>query len=241
MVETETVASPTASVPDPHAVRLGIWGLLGVLGASAVLVTALPWVLAVIAAVVLGLAAAEGLPWRRAGRLILRMKWFYLSLLVFYGLWPTEGESLAAGLLEAGGRILALVLVLFLVVWLTEHFPRTVLVRSLGRLLGGPRQMLGGWGERFSGRLFLALALFESERPSVEARRAGLDGSRRNRLRAVHEWLVVQLDRALTGGGPMQPSADTQEPAAGTWLRSDWPVVVLWAGVIAAWVAWWLG
>lgn len=224
--------------PDPHAVRLGIWGLLGVLGASAVLVTAEVGVLAVISAMIFGLALMDGLDWKRAGRLILRMKWFYLSLLVFYGLWPPMGGGWVVGLEEALVRILALILVLLLVVWLTEHFPRSVLVRSLGALLGGPRQRLGGWGDRFARRLFLALSVFEHDRPALEARRAGLGGSRRARLRAVREWLIERLDRALSGNcGSLPMDVDPMEPEP---IASGWPVMALWVGVVAAWAVWWL-
>ena len=170
------------------------------------------------------------------GRLALRLKWFYLSLAVFYGLWPSESGGWALGLQEAGWRIAALMLVVVLVVWLTGRFSRLALVAALGALLGGPRQMLGGWGERFASRLFLALALFEDERAAVEQRRAGLRGSRRARLHEVREWLVVRLDRALEGAvetrwetaGVVDASGDKPTP----WGGLAW----LWAGVIFVWL-----
>lgn len=235
----KTCELPTESEPHSPGVVLAVWALLGVLAASTALVSAEPRVLVVMAALVGGLAWPGGFAWGRAGRLILRMKWFYLSLLVFYGLWPMEGGNLAAGLQEAGTRILALVLVLLLVVWLTERFSRPVLVRSLGLVLGGPWQVFGAWGERFARRLFLALIYFEGDRPAIKARRDALGGARKARLEAVREWLVQRLDQALSGewgaeDGPAEHGHGPENRAV-PWT----PVIGLWAGVLAAWLTWW--
>lgn len=217
------------------------WALLGVVGVSVATVSADPFVIVAVVLLVTGLTCTRRFAWKRAWRLVVRMKWFYLSLLVFYGIWPSGSGGVAAGLGEAGVRILALVLVVLLVVWLTERFPRALLVRSLGLLLRGPRGFPGSWGERFALRLFLALEYFESDRAAVEVRRGSLAGSRKARVQAVYDWLVERLERALAGGWDdtglertrdqtITPSMESAPTAAVIWL---------WAGVLMAWAAWW--
>ncbi|MFO7954361.1 hypothetical protein [Thioalkalivibrio sp.] len=208
--------------------------LLGVLGVSAALVPAEPLVVTVAGTVAGGLSLT-GLDWGRVRRLVLRLKWFYLSLVVFYGWWPTGSEDWVAGLQEAGWRIAALMLVVVLVVWLTGRFPRPALVRALGGLLDGPRQVLGGWGERFARRLFLALALFEGERGALEQRRAGLRGVRRARLAQVREWLVLRLDQALAGGGDVAAGTAVESGLPSGWRAPRGALAWLWAGAVAVW------
>ena len=217
------------------------WALLGVLGVSVAMMSADPFVILAVVLVVTGLTCARPFAWKRAWRFAVRMKWFYLSLLVFYGIWPSGSGGLAAGLGEAGTRVLALVLVVLLVVWLTERFSRTLLVRSLGVLLGGPRGVLGSWGERFALRLFLALEYFESDRAAIEAHRGSLAGSRRARVQAVHEWLVERLERALAGewhnAGSERSRDQTITPRAAAVPTTA--VIWLWAGVLIVWAVWW--
>ncbi len=211
--------------------------ILGVVAASAALVPADPLVVVLVAGLCAGLGLTGGVEWRRAGRLMLRLKWFYLSLAVFYGLWPAQTGDAFQGLQEAGWRIVALMLVVVLVVWLTGRFSRSALVGALGALLGGPRQVLGGWGESFARRLFLALALFEDEKASVEQRRAGLRGSRGARLLAVREWLVERLDQALAGGAELQPEAWKADAGDAEGGVPWWGLAWLWAGVMLVWAA----
>lgn len=233
--------APGAVRPPPGVsvlVGTAIAALLAVLVASAVLVTAEPAVVLVLVLVAAGLTARPGFPWRRAGRMLWRLKWFYLSLVLFYGLWPSGG-ALATGLAEAGWRILALMLVVLLVVWLTERFPRAVLVQALGAVLSGPRRAFGPGGQRFAQRLFLALELFERERPLLEQRRGALVGPRRVRLAAVREWLVERLDRALAGDvGPLEgASSSAAVTATAPWTLIA-GVVWVWSGAGAAWALW---
>ncbi len=225
---------PISSAPTAGEAASAGAALLGVLGVSAALVPAGPLAVAV-AGVVAGGLALTGLDWGRVGRLVLRLKWFYLSLLVFYGLWPTGSGDWVTGLQEAGWRIVALMLVVVLVVWLTGRFPRPALVRALGGILSGPRQVLGRWGERFARRLFLALAIFEGERSALEQRRAGLRGVRRARLAQVREWLVLRLDQALAGSGDVAADipAESGIPLGGRIPKGA--LVWLWAGVVAVW------
>ena len=232
--------APGAVCPPPGVsvlVRTAIAALLAVVAASAALVTAEPAVVLVLALVAAGLTARRGFPWRRAGRMLWRLKWFYLSLVLFYGLWPSGG-AFATGLAEAGWRILALMLVVLLVVWLTERFPRAVLVQALGSILSGPRQASGG-GRRFAQRLFLALELFERERPLLERRRGALVGPRRERLAAVRDWLVERLDRALAGDvGPLEGAAtNAAVPGTVPWSLMA-GVAWVWSGAGAAWALW---
>ncbi|MGM0553614.1 MAG: hypothetical protein ACQETK_07440 [Pseudomonadota bacterium] len=226
----------TAGVPA----WLPLFALLGVLLASAVLVSARPDVVLVLAVVATGLVW-PAFPWRRAWRFVARLKWFYLSLLVFYGLWPVRGEDWIAGLGEAGWRILALVLVVILVVWLTDRFSRHALARALGTLLGDWPGRPPGGGRRFARRLFLALEWFEHDRGAIEARRAALRGGWRERLLAAREWLVVRLDQALSGDAPVAVSPGeggalpSQAGGGGTPGRGI-AVAWLWTGMSLAWL-----
>lgn len=224
--------------PGSREVTAAALAILGVLGASAALVPAAPPVVGMVAVLASGLALGGGVDGRRVGRLVLRLKWFYLSLAVFYGVWPTGSGGWVPGLQEAGCRIAALMLVVVLVVWLTGRFPRFALVRALGALLSGPRQVFGGWGERFARRLFLALSLFEGDREEIEQRRAGLQGSRRVRLHQVREWLVRRLDEALAGAPERRMEAAGVDAANGDWRVPRGALAWLWAGVFLVWVMW---
>ncbi|WP_018873568.1 hypothetical protein [Thioalkalivibrio sp. ALJ16] len=227
------------TAPAPREVAQAVWALLGVLAASLALVSAQVLVVGVTATLALLLAFGSAFSWRRAGRLLLRMKWFYLSLLVFYGLWPTGAAGMVSGMGEAIVRILALMVVVLLVVWLTEYAARPVLVRALGAILGAAWRGPGNRGERFARRLFLALAYFESEQEALQRKRHALSGSRKARLAAVREWLVVRLDQALAGAWEEPPLASGGHGSAAPRAGSRWPVVVLWLGVAVAWLLWW--
>lgn len=192
---------PDTDTPNHLAGTAPLWALPAVLLASVALATAKPEVVLVVLLGAAGLVTVGPFSWRRCGRLLWRLKWFYLSLLVFFGVWPTEAQGAPAwsGLFEALWRIGALALVVVLVVWLTERFSRSQLVSALSLLLAGPKGCLGGWGRRFAQRLFLALALFEADRTSIEHARGRLHGDWRERLHAAREWLIRRLDQALSG------------------------------------------
>ncbi|WP_026148198.1 hypothetical protein [Thioalkalivibrio sp. HL-Eb18] len=219
-----------------------LWALPAVLLVSVALATAKP---AVVLAVLVGAAGLVWLgpfAWRRCGRLLWRLKWFYLSLLVFFGVWPVEaqGGSALAGLSEAAWRIGALALVVVLVVWLTERFSREELASALSSLLAGPRGCFGAWGTRFSQRLFLALALFESDRVNTECEREQLRGGWRERLQAARDWLIVRLDRALSGDVPAPAGGEFNQGMAGVRKGGARAVVWLWMVAVAGgWIAWW--
>lgn len=219
-----------------------LWALPAVLLVSVVLATAKPDVVLAVLVGVAGLVWLGPFAWRRCGRLLWRLKWFYLSLLVFFGIWPVEvqGDSALMGLAEATWRIGALALVVVLVVWLTERFSRGELVWALSSLLAGPGGCLGTWGERFAQRLFLALALFESERLSVERERDALSGGWRERLQQARDGLIVRLDRALSGE-VHRPEPDGSGEAGGTvGYKGVGAVIWLWGVAIAGgWMAWW--
>lgn len=212
---------------------------MGVLMATLALVSAQTLVVAVTGGMALLLAVGSAFDWHRAGRLLLRMKWFYLSLLVFYGLWPTGSDGPGAGLGEAGVRILALMVVVVLVVWLTEYVARPVLVRALGVILGAGCRSSRRWAERFAHRLFLALAYFEAEQGALRRQRRALSGTRKARIAVVREWLIVRLDQALAGQWE-DPRVAGCYDAAQVRPVSPWPVVALWFGAVVAWGLWWL-
>ena len=236
---TDSTGIPGAGDGHGAGGRLPLFALLGVLLASAALVSARPGVVLVLVVVAAGLAW-PAFPWRRAWRFVARLKWFYLSLLVFYGLWPVRGDDWMSGLGEAAWRILALVVVVLLVVWLTDRFSRDALARALGTLLGDWPGRGPGIGWRFARRLFLALELFEQDRGAIEARRAALRGGWRERLMGAREWLVVRLDQALAGAAPEArvPGADgpvaTGAPESVS-VGCGIAVVWLWAGMLLAW------
>jgi hypothetical protein len=147
-----------------------------------------------------------GYPWRRALALIWRLKWFYLSLLVFFG-WmhpsvePGPSQSWlpsVLGLVDAGTRIGALMLLVGWVVWLTSAFERGALIAGLALWLA-PLRPLGVRGDVFAGRLFLVLAEFESHHSSYREFRAARVVGRGDRLKAGREFLVQRLARALSG------------------------------------------
>ena len=207
---------------------------IGALGAvlllSGAVLTASPVAVSVTVPALLLAPGLRAFPWERALRMWWRMKWFYLSLALFFGLWPVDGGT-AAGLLEAATRIVALMLVVLAVVWLTDRYARTELVPALGSVLGGRRGSALGAGHSFARRLFLALEAFERDRAGIEARRGRLSGDRRARVDAVREWLVQRLDAALD---PALDPAEREQPAPGSPMpvRED-----RWRGVETGWMA----
>jgi hypothetical protein len=185
-------------------------------------------------------------PWRRALKLVWRLKWFYLSLLVFFG-WMhpsvevhTSPRWLPAvdGLADAGTRIVALMLLVGWVVWLTSAFDRGAQIAGLTRWLA-PLRALGVRGDVFAGRLFLALAEFESQQANYRAFRLAHAEDRWGRLKAGKEFLVRQLERALAGGALEDASVVSAPWAEAESGNRPLPlllgqVALLWAAVVAS-------
>ncbi|WP_024328345.1 hypothetical protein [Thioalkalivibrio sp. ALR17-21] len=208
--------------------QLAIGALGAVLLLSGAVLTASPVAVSVAVPALLLAPGLRAFPWERAVRMWWRMKWFYLSLALFFGLWPLGGGT-AAGLLEAATRIVALMLVVLAVVWLTDRYARTELVPALGSVLGGRRGSALGAGHSFARRLFLALEAFERDRAGIEAWRGRLSGDRRARVDAVREWLVQRLDAALDPAEPEQSVPGSPVPMP---VRQD-----RWRGVETGWMA----
>lgn len=239
--------SPDHASPNPD--RRSEWIAAAAIGGVVLLSSILfhPTVLILLpGAVALMAAGWGGYPWRRAWALIWRLKWFYLSLLVFFG-WMHPSVAVDSshrwlpapeGLADAGTRIAALMLLVGWVVWLTSAFDRVTQIAGLTRWLV-PLRPLGIRGEAFAGRLFLALADFESHHASYRAFRAARAGGRWDRLKAGKEFLVRQLEHALAGDGVRDDQAlasPSAERAAGD---RPLPLLVgqvglLWAAVLAS-------
>jgi hypothetical protein len=196
--------------------------------------------------VVLALLALRGdWPVRRGLALAWRLKWFFLSLLVFFGwLHPDSGsvgwERLlpsAGGLGDAAVRIAALVLVVCWVAWLTAVFDRGAQVRGLARWLALLRP-LGLRGEVFARRMFLALDYFEAQRSEYLALRQRTHGSRWGRLKAGREFLITGLDHGLSGSAPpgytVPAGAATTGAARAARGSLSWQVALLWLAAVAA-------
>jgi len=217
--------------------------IAGVVAMSATLVNPAPAGLAPGFLVLIVLLAAGRWPLRRGLRLAWRLKWFLLSLLVFFGWFSPEAGAAGweralpslQGLGDAGLRIAALLLVVFWVAWLTSAFDRQAQIRGLSRWLVLLRP-LGVRGDVFARRLFLALDLFEAQQAEYRAFRKRVGGSRWGRLKAGREFLIDRLDHSLSGdaapfgdgGGVAGGPPDSQ--AAGVL----WQVVLLWLAVLAA-------
>jgi hypothetical protein len=190
------------------------------------------------------LAARRACPLRRGLALAWRLKWFFLSLLIFFGwLHPDSGSAgwehllpSREGLGDAAVRVAALVLVVCWVAWLTAVFDRGSQVRGLARWLALLRP-LGFRGEIFAQRMFLALDYFEAQRSEYLALRQRTHGSRWGRLRAGREFLIAGLDHALAGfapNGQRVPDAAMAEGAPFSLAPPAWQVALLWLAVAAA-------
>ena len=185
-------------------------------------------------------------PLRRGLRLALRLKWFLLSLLLFFGWFPAGAGGAGAagwerivpslqGLGDAGLRIAALLLVVFWVAWLTSALDRQAQIQGLTRWLTLLRP-LGVRGDAFARRLFLALELFEAQQTEYRAFRSRISGSRWSRLRAGREFLIERLDNALGGdAAPPQKAAKVLDgPSGGSSAGLVWQVALLWLAVLSA-------
>lgn len=216
--------------------------IAGVVVMSATLVNPSPSVLMPGFVALSLLLAAGRWPLRRGLRLAWRLKWFLVSLLVFFG-WLTPGAGATGwghlapslqGLGDAGLRIAALLSMVFWVTWLTSAFERAEQIRGLSRWL----MLLGGRGEAFARRLFLALELFETQRTDYRAFRNRVGGSRWSRLKAGREFLIEHLDHALAARASAPAAeAGAVEPGRPSSVRNAgvrWQVALLWLAVKAA-------
>jgi hypothetical protein len=228
-----------SAIPDDLAASFAI---AGVLAMSLTLVSPAPAGLGPGFLVLMALLAAGCWPLRRGLRLAWRLKWFLLSLLIFFG-WLSPGTGAAGwerampsaqGLGDAGLRIAALLLVVFWVAWLTSAFDRHALVQGLSRWLVLLRP-LGIQGSVFARRLFLALDLFEAQEIDYRAFRQRAVGSRWGRLKAGREFLIERLDQALAAGAAPQGAGDdgaVHQPSStrGVYMQ----VFLLWMAVLAS-------
>ncbi len=194
----------------------------------------------------LGILAWTGAcPLRRGLVLAWRLKWFFLSLVLFFGWWypgagPSGWERLLPspeGLGEAGMRIAALVLIVGWVAWLTGVFDRNAQIQGLARWLSVLRP-LGLRGEVFARRLFLALDYFEAQRADYLEFRERIRGSRWSRLKVGREFLISGLDGALAGAAPAGRQALPGETGTGKSQDAagevSWQVALLWLAVLVA-------
>lgn len=223
--------------------HLAMMSVAGVVVMSALLVNPVAPVLFPSLAVLSLLVAAGSFPLRTAAALSWRLKWFLLSLLLFFGWWypgvAVVGWERALpsfqGLFEAVVRIAALLVVVCWVAWLTHAFDRERQVVGLSRWLALLRP-LGLRGDVFARRLFLALHYFQLQHHAYRAFRQPIDGSRWRRLRAARELLIGGLDRALAGAEPQGSGAQTPAASAPA-AAPDWQVFLLWVAVVATlWV-----
>lgn len=140
---------------------------------------------------------------------VLRLRWLFLSILVLYLLFPPVAgswqEELLAGLMEAGKRILALVLIVILVQLMFSMGSRQQVLAGLLWLLR-PLTRLGLPVERFALRLMLVMEITPqvqnllAARPAVRA--AGDDNPaarvRRlvGRLAAAYEGVLAEAEHS---------------------------------------------
>jgi hypothetical protein len=213
--------------------RSAALAIAGVVLLSATLFAPAPAVLLPGWVALLLLVLAGQCPWRRWLRLAWRLKWFHLSLLIFYGLLHpgaggSGGEPLL-GLQEAGLRIAALVMIVGWVVWWSRAFVPAAQVRGIAVWL----RPLGLRGERFARRLFLALRLYEEAGRQGRVVPAGGSG-RAGWLRAAREVLIDRLDRALDPAG-MPPAVGGTTEQGGPPVRCRACALgLLWVAVVAS-------
>jgi hypothetical protein len=228
-----------APIPADVAASLAI---AGVLAMSATLVSPTSAGLAPGFLALIVLLAAGRWPLRRGLRLAWRLKWFLLSLLVFFGWFSPEAGAAGweravpslQGLGDAGLRIAALLLVVFWVAWLTSAFDREVQIQGLSRWLVLLRP-LGVRGDVFARRLFLALDLFEAQQDEYRRFRPRARGSRWGRLKAGREFLIERLDQSLSGDATLPEDGGVAGSPPGRRTGGVlWQVSLLWLAVLAA-------
>ena len=152
--------------------------------------------------------------WRGLPRMVQRVRWLLLALLILYG-WFTPGEALLPalgawspsheGLHQGLLRVLALLAIVAAVYLLLASTGRGALVGGL-LWYGGPLRGFGLDDRRFAVRLVLALeAVPKVQDLARAALQADADASRMRRLgRAAGRVLQATLARAEERHGPIQ-------------------------------------
>lgn len=217
--------------------------IAGVVAMSAALVNPAPAALAPGFLVLTILLVAGRWPLRRGLRLAWRLKWFLLSLVVFFGWFSPDAGATGweravpspQGLGDAALRVAALLLVVFWVTWLTSAFDRGAQIQGLSAWLGLFRPFRER-GEAFARRLFLALDLFEAQEAEYRAFRQRTVGSRWSRLKAGREFLIERLDQALATDAvpPAVAGGAADHSSSGPITGVLWQVSLLWLAVVAA-------
>ncbi|MFA7387130.1 MAG: hypothetical protein WCZ87_05660 [Thiohalobacteraceae bacterium] len=193
--------------------------ILSLLILAAALASGRPAVLAVGGALLL-LAAGmlhkrhADFDWRGLPRMLQRVRWLLLALLILYG-WFTPGEALLPalgvwspsqeGLHQGLLRVLALLAIVAAVYLLLASTGRGALVGGL-LWYGGPLRRLGLDDRRFAVRLVLALeAVPQVQDIARAALQADAETSRMRRLgRAAGQVLQATLAHAEDRHGPIQ-------------------------------------
>ncbi len=229
-----------ALISDDRLASLSIAGILliSALVVNPVIAVLVPGFLALVL-----LSANGALPVRRWISLAWRLKWFFVSLIFFFGwMQPSSGSQgwvraypSVTGLLEVGVRIAALILIVGWIAWFTKVFDRDAQVRGLVRWLS-PLRPLGLRGEVFATRLFLSLDYFEAQRSQYLAFRARVTGTRWTRLMAGRDFMVARVGDALAGIPPEGPRTVVADPGRVPMLtrswRLCWQVGLLWLALL---------
>lgn len=160
-------------------------------------------------------------------RAVFRLRWLFLSILVLYllfpplvGGWQTE---LIAGLLEAGKRILALILIVILVQLMFTLSSRQQILAGLLWLLR-PLKVVGVPVERFALRLMLVLEITPrvQRQLAAETENAALPDTKIARLRQLAGRLTAAYARVVEEAerSPLTPVAVPvlAAPAVWQWL-----------------------
>jgi energy-coupling factor transport system permease protein len=194
------------------------------------------------ALLVAGYAAQRPVPLLPALRMLRRLRWFFLSLLVLYGWftpdpapWPNRTSALAAlmpspaGLAAGGERIAVLVAIVAGVNLLLRTTSREQMLAAIY----GLALPLAPFGlrERLAVRMMLVIETLEGTRDLVTSRlaeRGGLSGLRA--AGALASELVIEVvRRAETGAGGVRLIAHRPAPPV-QWLYP----VILWLGFFVA-------
>ena len=206
-----------------------------------------PRVLCAFALLTVGYAWLNSVPVKLAGRMLSRLRWFFLSLLVIYGwftpgrpLWPgTSGLAAMApsieGLLAGAERIAALAAIVLGVNLLLRSTSREQLLSAIYGL-ARPLAVFGGVRERLAVRMMLVIEALDGTRELVIGRLAARNRSVTG-LRAAGELtsdlLIEIMQRAEADAGEVRVIADCPAPAA----QWGYPLL-LWLGF---YLAGWLG
>lgn len=184
-------------------------------------------------------------PLDSAARMLGRLRWFFLSLLIVYG-WFTPGRALwfeaSSGMarfaptiegLEAGSeRIAALVAIMLSAHLLLRTLSREQLLAAIYGL-ARPLALFGQVRERMAVRMLLVIELLESTRALVVGRLAANQGGVIAGLRAAgdvtSDLLIAVMQRAEGGAGDIRIIVSERIPL----IQWSYPVI-LWLVFFAA-------